>query len=290
MVNKSIGLMICLSGLIFVASVAAQEGFPPIVQHVVPSNITNQDYRLFVVVPEEYRRGDEGNYDIVYVLDVNSADSAQLLPFQRTISQVPNIPEVIFVGIGFSPDEEHRGLRTAHFTPSPNRVIDGEIINAYSGTPQLENSKNWESGEAKKFADVLENNIKPFVKANYRTNGTETILGASLAGLFLTTVVLDRPDMFTNYIITSPSVWWNDFELFDESDALVRNDIKAKIYLSVGGLENSEMIESYEKLNSALDQNNSAGLMLHSEIIENQEHLSVIAISYMRGLQYIYAP
>jgi|GEM_PF-4832769 len=49
------------------------------------------------------------------------------------------------------------------------------------------------------------------------------------------------------------------------------------------------MLESYEKLNSAFDQNISSGLRLRSEIIENQEHISVIPISCMRGFQYIHS-
>lgn len=289
MIFRNIVFILCFSGIKIVDNATAQEGSSPLIQHLVTSETTHQDYRLFVIVPEGYRLNTNEEYDVVYVLDINTEDSAQLASFQRSISQMSNIPKVIYVGIGFSPDEEHRGLRTAHFTPSPNKVIDEEIISLYRDTPELRNSSNWASGKAKKSADVLALDIKYFVEENYRTSETETILGTSLAGLFLTTVLLDQPEMFTNYIIASPSVWWNNFEIFENTDAVARTDIEAKIYLAVGGSENSEMLESFEKLNNSFGQNNSIGLKFHSEVIENQDHLSVVPISYMRGLQYVYS-
>jgi uncharacterized protein len=270
-------------------SVAQNVDSSNLIQHIVSSNITNQDYRLFVVMPEKYNASSEETYDVVYVLDINSEDSAQLVQFQRTFTKLPNIPEFILVGIGFSPDEEHRGLRTAHFSPSRDEEIDTEILALYPMLSMSENARNWQTGKAREFANVLSTEIIPYVEANFVASDTNTVMGASLAGLFLAVVLFEQPDMFENYVITSPSVWWNGFELFENTDLLNRKDLQGKVYLSVGGLENSEMLESYNRLSNALRENDSAELIFTNEVIDNQTHLSVIPISYMNGLNYIFS-
>jgi len=260
-----------------------------LIQLVVSSNITNQDYRLFVVTPENYNSSLEVVYEVVYVLDITAEDSAQLVQFQRTFAQLPNIPEFILVGVGFSRDEEHRGLRTAHFSPSRNDKIDNEILALYPTLSESENVRNWQSGGAREFANVLSSDIIPYIEANFATSNSDTVMGASLAGLFLAVVLFEQPEMFENYVITSPSVWWNNFELFENASSLYRKDLQGKVYLSVGGLENSEMLESYNRLSNTLEENESANLIFSSEIIENQTHLSVVPLSYMNGLSFIFS-
>lgn len=257
--------------------------------HTISSEVTDQEYRLFIVTPLNYDSSSEEAYDVVYILDVNSEDSTQLVPFQRTFTQIPNTPEFILVGVGFSPDEEHRGLRTAHFSPSRNEETDREILDLFPTLSQSANVQNWQSGRAQEFAEVLSTEIIPYIEENFATSASDTVLGASLAGLFLTSILFEQPEIFDNYVITSPSVWWNDFEIFEDTNSLYREDLQSKVYLSVGGLENEEMLESYTRLSDTLAENESPNLMVRSQIIEDQTHISVIPISYMNGLNYIFS-
>ncbi len=280
-------LFMCLTWNSFANSQSANS--TELINHVISSEITNQEYRLFVVTPQNYDASSQETYDVVYVLDVNSEDSSQLVPFQRTFSQAPESLDFILVGVGFSSDEEHRGLRTAHFSPSRNEEVDKEILDLFPSLSQSANVGNWQSGRAGEFAEVLSNEIVPYIEANYATSAIDTVLGASLAGLFLTDILFEQPEMFDNYVITSPSVWWNDFEIFEDNVSLDREDIQGKVFLSVGGLENAEMLESYTRLSDTLLQNESPNLKFRSQVIENQDHQSVIPISYMNGLNFIFS-
>jgi len=284
-------ILLVLNVKLIAVSLAQEANSSGLIQYTIESKITSQEYRLFVVVPENYRELSDENYDVVYVLDVNTEDAAQLLQFQRSITQLPDIPDFILVGVGFASDAEHRGLRTAHFTPSSDAAIDEEILTIYQSQEIVGNAEKWRSGGAEKFKNILSSELIPFLNNNYQTTGKNTAMGASLAGLFLTVVLLVEPQIFENYVITSPSVWWNDFELFNDNSAypLSRNDLVAKVYLSVGGLENAEMIESHDRVQKFLQQNQSENLDFSSTTIPNQSHLSVIPISYFNGLLYIFS-
>jgi len=270
-------------------SIAQNPDSSGLIQRVISSEITGQDYRLFVVMPENLSSTSAAVYDVVYVLDINSEDSTQLVQFQRAFTQLPDIPDFILVGVGFAPDEEHRGLRTAHFSPSNDEEIDREILALLPSLSASENVQNWQSGGAREFARVMKSEIVPYLENNFSASGSDTVMGASLAGLFLSMILLEQPEIFDNYVITSPSTWWNDFELFENTGSLHSENLKGKVYLSVGGLENSEMLESYNRLSNVLEENDSANLMFKSEVIEDQTHLSVIPISYMNGLSYIFS-
>jgi hypothetical protein len=51
------------------------------------------------------------------------------------------------------------------------------------------------------------------IKARYRTTDERSIVGESLAGLFIVETFLEEPAMFTHYIALDPSVWWNGGDL-----------------------------------------------------------------------------
>lgn|GEM_PF-3454018 len=282
-------LLILLGDILTSASFAQSLDPSRLIHRVISSNITNQDYRLFIVLPEDYSASSEESYDVVYALDIDTAASTQLVQFQRAFAQLPTIPAFILVGVGFSPDEEHRGLRTAHFSPSNNEEIDEEILALFPTLSTSANVENWRSGKAQEFAEVLGSEIIPTIEADFSTSGRDTAMGASLAGLFLTEVLIEQPELFENYVITSPSVWWNDFEIFQNNSSLNRDDLSGRVYLSVGGLENSEMLDSYNRLSDVLAENDSANLLFKAELIADQTHQSVIPISFMNGLNHIYS-
>ncbi|MCH2193124.1 alpha/beta hydrolase-fold protein [Kordia sp.] len=43
----------------------------------------------------------------------------------------------------------------------------------------------------------------------------KTIIGQSLGGLLATEILFKRPHLFDNYIIVSPSLWWDDEKILD---------------------------------------------------------------------------
>ena len=53
----------------------------------------------------------------------------------------------------------------------------------------------------------------PYIESHYSTDTVKTIVGQSLGGLFATEILFEKPEMFTNYLIVSPSLWWDNESL-----------------------------------------------------------------------------
>jgi uncharacterized protein len=69
------------------------------------------------------------------------------------------------------------------------------------------------SGGSAAFMDFIEKELQPFVDGHYHTNATRTIVGQSLGGLLATEIMFKRPQLFDQYIIVSPSLWWDNGSL-----------------------------------------------------------------------------
>jgi predicted alpha/beta superfamily hydrolase len=64
-------------------------------------------------------------------------------------------------------------------------------------------------GGSAAFRRFVREELMPEIRRRYRCNGETTIVGESLAGLFVVETFLLEPTLFDRYIAFSPSVWWN---------------------------------------------------------------------------------
>ena len=67
--------------------------------------------------------------------------------------------------------------------------------------------------KAENFLSFIGNELIPDIEENYRTNGTRTIRGRSLSGLFVMYAFLEKPELFDNYIGNSAG-WYADMEYY----------------------------------------------------------------------------
>jgi predicted alpha/beta superfamily hydrolase len=85
-----------------------------------------------------------------------------------------------------------------------------------------------------------------------------TYFGTSLGGLFGTYVLFTAPELFSNYIIGSPSFWYDDGIMFQFEKRFTEDhaDLSARVFYAVGELEETEkdpktlerrMITKYEE-------------------------------------------
>lgn len=59
------------------------------------------------------------------------------------------------------------------------------------------------------FRRFIREELMPEIRRRYRSTDETTIVGESLAGLFIVETFLLEPDLFRRYIALSPSLWWN---------------------------------------------------------------------------------
>ena len=71
------------------------------------------------------------------------------------------------------------------------------------------------------FRAFLRDELIPEINRRYRTTRERSIIGESLAGLFIVETFLEEHTLFTHYIALDPSVWWNAGALIDSAPARI---------------------------------------------------------------------
>ena len=75
---------------------------------------------------------------------------------------------------------------------------------------------------------------------------------------------------------------------FESAYSEKHTDLAARVFLSVGELETSEMVADKETLVEKLKSRNYLNLELISQVFDNETHLSVIPATMSRGLREIF--
>lgn len=173
---------------------------------------------LNIYLPEGYDDDDTTKYPVIYLLD-GSADEdfihvAGLVQF-NSFPWIKRIPKSIVVGIATVD-------RRRDFT-WPTTVADDK--KRYPTT-----------GHSDAFIAFIEKELQPYIEKKYRTSTGKTIIGQSLGGLLATEILFEKPALFNQYIIVSPSLWWDNASLLNQSPAILQDSFshEIKIYVGVG--------------------------------------------------------
>lgn len=173
---------------------------------------------LNIYLPEGYDAAKAEKYPVVYLLD-GSADEdfihvVGLYQFNN-FPWIARVPKSIIVGIA-SVD------RRRDFT-YPTSIAEDQ--KRYPTT-----------GKSEKFISFIEKELQPFIEGKYRTNGAKTIIGQSLGGLLATEILFKKPALFNQYIIISPSLWWDNGSLLDFKPEILQKTFaqKTDVYIGVG--------------------------------------------------------
>ena len=94
----------------------------------------------------------------------------------------------------------------------PNHFDDGVNSRDHDLTPSVQPHEA-HSGGAAQFTAFLKNELIPYVKKRYPSNGVNLVHGHSYGGLFLAYVIANDPGLFDGYMLLDPAMWWNDKEV-----------------------------------------------------------------------------
>ncbi|MFY0674096.1 MAG: alpha/beta hydrolase [Bacteroidia bacterium] len=217
----------------------------------ISSTILNENRDLNIYLPSSYNQYGSKTYPVIYLLDGSKDEDfihiAGIVQF-GSFSWIKMIPESIVVGIGNID-------RRRDFTyPSSNRLDQKEFPT---------------SGKSEKFISFIEKELQPFIEATYRTTETKTLIGQSLGGLLATEILLKKPELFHNYIIVSPSLWWDNENLL-EIDPTSFTSHKS-VYIAVGK-EGHVMERTAKELFEKLDKAKRQNMSLHYEYFDSRSH------------------
>ncbi len=138
-----------------------------------------------------------------------------------------------------------------------------------------------------RFVDFLETELVPYVTSHYRTNPMRTLIGQSLGGLLATQILLQTPRLFSQYVIVSPSLWWNREALLKEAQTdLSRNRVAdLKVYLSVAD-EPSEMQDAAERL-AQIIRTTRPDIACFYEYLPSETHATSLHISLYNAMHLL---
>ncbi|MEM7086561.1 MAG: alpha/beta hydrolase-fold protein [Bacteroidota bacterium] len=217
----------------------------------IDSEVLNEERLLNIYLPHGYDANADKKYPVIYLLD-GSVDEdfihvAGLVQF-GSFSWINMIPETIVVGIA---------------------NVDRKRDFTYPSKNQRDRTEFPTTGGAQKFSDFIQNELLQFVDSEYRTNTEKTIIGQSLGGLLATEFLFRTPQLFDNYIIVSPSLWWDNESLLTKN--LDPKLAPKSIYVAVGK-EGEVMERVANELHTKLNNLNLPNTQLFYKYLEEQDH------------------
>ena len=259
------------------------------------STIVGDTFELAIVLPGGYAQSN-ARYPVVYAFPA-SPDVYLLWSIFSELAKSSEPPPVILVGVGY-PTHDQRDLlrlRIRDHMPSPDEEMDGELA-AYIEQPSVH------ADGAPQLLDALEQEIFPFVNANYRTKHDDrTFVGMSSAGILGVHALLNHPGAFQRYVCVSPPLFRSDKAIFRDEQAYFEehDDLSAQVFLAVGEMEEDKdpfpLIKPQYRFTSnlvALAETLAArgypGLDLAWHVFEGESHLSVVPAAYSRGLRHVF--
>lgn len=250
-----------------------------------------RSYQLYVSLPESYRDG-KRRYPVLFVTDADYT-----FPLVRSIARRVgyrgrNLEDFILVGISYALGDTPEFSRRRDYTPTPSNL---EKRSDMPGRKPV-------FGEAEAYRLFLNDDVFPFIAKTYRVDMSRKIYaGHSYGGLFGLHVLLTEPKMFSHYIIGSPSLWFDQRVMFkrEQDYASGHTDLPANVFMAIGSFETVskepknirysrklDMVGDLQGFEKALASRNYPGLKLRSELVSDEDHLTVFPTIVTRGLQW----
>lgn len=232
------------------------------------SEILNENRLLNIYLPTGYSPDSLKAYPVIYLLDGSIDEDfihiAGIVQF-GSFPWIDMIPSSIVVGI--SNVDRKRDFSY----PTKNK----KLKKSYPTT-----------GGSASFIRAIEKEIQPLIDKTYKTNSTKTLIGQSLGGLLATEILFKKPDLFDNYVIVSPSLWWDDESLLKKIKPVPYTSEKS-IYVAVGK-EGEIMERTAKELYSQLNEEKDEKTTLFFEFFEGQNHANILHLAAYNALLNIF--
>lgn len=236
------------------------------------SAVLGEERAQNILLPASYDTATDRRYPVIYMLDgAVHEDYHHVSGLVQFLTAYQLMPESILVGIA-------NVDRYRDFT-HPTKVEE-------------ENSRVPQAGGSERFSRYLAEELKPFIDSQFRTDGpggTDTFIGQSLGGLLATEIFVRKPDLFDNYLIVSPSLWWNGGSLIAELEATLAagGERHGTVYVSLG-TEGDEMQAGADRFIAALEQHAPPTLKWHWAPLPEETHATILHRSLYRAFEWLY--
>lgn len=167
----------------------------------VKSQVLGESRHINVHVPETYAASTTVRFPVLYMPDGGiDEDFPHVVNTVDSLIALHVIRPVIVVGI---PNTERRRDLTGTTRVHADSTIAPHV------------------GGSAAFRRFIETELIPAIGGRYRVTDERSIVGESLAGLFVVETFLVEPALFKHYVALDPSLWWNHGALVDSAPTLL---------------------------------------------------------------------
>jgi predicted alpha/beta superfamily hydrolase len=262
--------------LIFLASHATAQT-PALYNHItndvrlIHSRVLNQDRQIYIHVPKLDSVDINKSLPVLYLLDGENHFHI-LSAYIEYLRHWQVIPPIIVVGI-----------------VSIDRVKDLTPINSLINFDGKVDSKYKTSGGNEQFFNFMQQELMPYIEANYKTSPFKIFAGHSFGGLTAINCMLMHPDMFDAYIAVSPSLWFgNKYVLRLAEQKLPALSIRnKKLFYSVAN-EDGTFRDDLLKFSKLLRHDNLKTFDHEYKDYPFESHMTEPIPAYYDALRFVY--
>jgi predicted alpha/beta superfamily hydrolase len=288
MINKFILLLVifltfgCSNNKINNISGPVDEIRPKNIPGLYYSENVDDNFRIYLDLPDGYDSNSSQGYHVVYLLDGDwyFDGSHERLPNGGTVGIISNltsegiIPKIIIVAIGYPAEN----LRQRDF-----------LYPHYDNNPI--------SGGGENFYNFLKEELIPKVDSLFNTQRSQgrTLIGHSYGGYFtMFSLFHYRPTeelLFNNYIAISPANYYRGYYLktMDNLMALeINNTLPLNLYMTVGDLEWAPMQNGIDTFVNRFNSRNYDDFHFNWRRYINLNHGTVVRPSISDGLIWLF--
>ena len=231
-------------------------------------------YPLFIQLPPSYAANTDQAYPVIYLTDAHYSfpivSGAMRFPMNSGVMQ-----HSIIVAVSYEKGSAGTSSRIRDYTPT--------------------SAKAWKqhTGNAQGHMAFVRESVMPFIESKYRASKTDrTFVGNSLGGLFGAYILFTQPDMFSSYILGSPSVWFDDNAILNTP--LTKPKTKIKVYLAVGEYETpafgegQDMVAGAMQLRDKIAASGNADIKINFTIVSGASHATAFPTTAIQGLDWLY--
>ncbi|OWQ92303.1 hypothetical protein CDN99_05835 [Roseateles aquatilis] len=256
----------------------------------MPDPVSGRKYEVWVDLPVSATTASpaDGPRPAVFVTDAPYAFPMVRALRNRVGQQGRNLADFILVGLAGPADESATDMRSRDYTPTNPLTRPHRPANRY-GAPRY--------GDGALYLKYLADIVVPAVSARYRIDpARRVLLGHSFGALLGTQALFTRPDLFSHYILGSPSLWFDGRVMFDREAAYAQRhtDLAANVFQYIGAYEavakgpryntETDMVADVRRFEATLRKRRYRSLRIESHVLAGEDHLTVAPAGATLGL------
>jgi predicted alpha/beta superfamily hydrolase len=235
----------------------------------IPSNVLEEDRILNIYLPEGYTE-DTTRYPVIYLLDGSyNEDFLHICGLVQFLTMIEVMPKTIVVGIA---------------------NVDRKRDFTYPTTIEQDKKDFPTTGGSARFIQFIATELQPYITTRFRTNGTKTIIGQSLGGLLAAEILLKQPNLFDNYLMVSPSLWWDGQSLLNSAADLLSKQVHKPVHVIVCvGNEGKVMERDAADLTKVLQKEGYSKGRVQLVSLPKETHATILHRAAYQGLELLHS-